>query len=77
MAADYRRTAAKYGVRAERYVPMEVGHAAQNVYLQCAARRLATAFVGAFDDRQLHDVLGLPRDHTPLGIMPLGHARER
>ena len=31
LAAVYRRTAGKYGARAERYAHIEVGHAAQNV----------------------------------------------
>ena len=69
------RTARKYGSRAERYVHMEVGHAAQNVYLQAEADGLATTMVGAFDDERLQDVLGLPADHEPLAVLPLGRPR--
>jgi len=54
---------------------MEVGHAAQNIYLQATARGLGTVFVGAFDDREVRDVLGLPPEHEPLGLMPVGHER--
>jgi len=71
----YQRTARKYGQRAHRYVQIEVGHAAQNVYLQCAAADLATVFVGSFTDDEVQEILGLPSDHAPLGLMPLGRIR--
>lgn len=45
------RTTGEYGDRGrERYVPIEVGHAGQNVYLAVEALDLATVGVGAFDD---------------------------
>jgi SagB-type dehydrogenase family enzyme len=74
-AGVYERTAARYGSRAERYVPMEVGHAAQNVYLQAAALNLGTTFQGAFNDTAVTRVLGLPPAERPLGIMPVGRPR--
>jgi len=49
----YERTRKTYGQRARRYVYMEVGHAAQNVYLQAVARGLGTLILGAFDDAQV------------------------
>lgn len=69
------RMAPKYGVRAARYVHIETGHAAQNIYLQATALGLATVLVGAFDDDRLHAALGLPDGHAPLALMPVGHAR--
>jgi Nitroreductase family len=42
-------TTAKYSARGIRYVHMEVGHAAQNVYLQAVALDLRTVAIGAFD----------------------------
>jgi len=71
----YQRTTRKYGQRGRRYVHMEAGHAAQNVYLQTEARGLATVYVGAFEDAEVQRVLGLPQDHEPLGLMPIGHKR--
>jgi SagB-type dehydrogenase family enzyme len=72
LAAVYRRTTDKYGARGERYVHIEIGHAAQNIYLQALALGLGTTEVGAFDDRAVKAVLGLPGDQNPLAIMPIG-----
>ncbi|PKG31828.1 MAG: nitroreductase, partial [Methanoregula sp.] len=50
IAADYNRTTQKYGSRGIRYVDMEAGHAAQNLYLQAYALGYGTVAIGAFDD---------------------------
>lgn len=69
--AVYERTTQKYGERGRRYVHMDTGHAAQNVYLQAEALGLGTLIMGAFDDKRVQSVLGLPADHEPLGLMPV------
>jgi len=67
------RTAWKYGGdRAWRYVNLEAGHAAQNVLLQVSVLGLGAVPVGAFDDNGVMDVLGLPADHRPLYLIPVG-----
>lgn len=71
-AAVYARTMQKYGERGRRYVHMDVGHAAENVYLQAEARSLGTVVMGAFDDAQVHALLELPDSCEPLALMPLG-----
>lgn len=68
----YDRTAAKYGYRAHRYVQMESGHAAQNIYLQAFALNLGTVAVGAFEDDRVREVMGMEEDEIPLYIMPAG-----
>ncbi len=72
IAAVYDRATQKYGQRGIRYAHMEVGHAAQNVYLQAASLNLGTTLVGAFDDKRVKEVLKLPSDEQPLGLMPIG-----
>ena len=72
LAAVFRRTMAKYGERGERYVHMEAGHAAQNVYLQATALGLGTTVVGAFDDERIHALLGMTKQEAPLSLLPLG-----
>jgi SagB-type dehydrogenase family enzyme len=70
--ADYQRTARKYGKRGKRYVHIEVGHAAQNLFLQTESLGLATVVVGAFNDDEIARVLRLPADIQPLLLMPVG-----
>jgi len=75
IAAALQRTRQRYGTRAERFVALEAGGVAQNVYLQAAARGWATVLVGAFDEPRLRDVLGLGSDREPLVLMPVGRPR--
>ena len=72
LAAVYQRTTKKYGKRGRRYVHMEVGHAAQNIFLQSGALNLATVTVGAFDDVAVARALHIPDDVQPLLLMPVG-----
>jgi len=71
-AAVYERTTQKYGQRGIRYVPIEVGHAAQNVYLQAVSLNLGTVMVGAFEDNEVKRVLSMPAEEHPLCLMPVG-----
>lgn len=70
--AIYERTTDKYGERGKKYVHMEVGHAAQNVYLQAEALSLHTVVIGAFYDDQVSKILSLKKNEYPLYIMPVG-----
>jgi SagB-type dehydrogenase family enzyme len=72
IAAVYERTTRKYGSRGQRYVHIEVGHAAQNICLQATALGLGLAAVGAFDDARVKNILGMSQDEMPLYVMPVG-----
>ena len=77
LAAVYQRTAARYGEdRARRYAQLEAGAAAQNLLLQAVALGFGAVPIGAFDDRLVQAVLGLPADQEPLYLIPVGRARE-
>ncbi len=71
-SAVFERTTTRYGERGIQYVYMEVGHAAQNVYLQAQSLGLGTVVAGAFDDRRVKDILNLAEEEVPLYIMPVG-----
>jgi len=72
VAGVYERTTGKYGRRGARYVHMEAGHAAQNIYLQAEALDLATVVVGAFHDEAVQEAAALDPDEVPLYLMPVG-----
>lgn len=66
------RTTGKYGQRGFRYVYMEAGHTAQNIYLQAVSLDLGTVSVGAFDDGEIARVMLLGEGEIPLYLMPVG-----
>lgn len=72
IAGIHTRTRSRYSSRASRYIFMEAGHIAQNIYLQSVAVGLGTVAVGAFEDIKVQDVLDLPDDEEPLYLMPVG-----
>jgi SagB-type dehydrogenase family enzyme len=75
IAAVPQRTTRKYGRRGIKYVDIEVGHAAQNVYLQAVSMGLGTAMVGAFRDAEVRSLLELRDGEQPLALLPVGRPR--
>ncbi|MEA3324566.1 MAG: SagB/ThcOx family dehydrogenase [Euryarchaeota archaeon] len=71
-AAVFNRTTAKYGERGVRYVYIEAGHAAQNVYLQAEALDLGVCAVGAFYEQEVSELLALPEEEIPIYILTIG-----
>ncbi len=59
MTAMFRRTKVKYGERGYRYVLLDAGHLAQNLYLESTALGLGCATVGGFIDDKANDLLGV------------------
>jgi len=76
ISAVIERTAVKYRGRAERYVYMEVGHAAQNILLEAVSLGLGAVPVGAFEDARVRQVLKLPENQAPLMLIPVGQPAE-
>ncbi|MCW8445425.1 SagB/ThcOx family dehydrogenase [Fluoribacter gormanii] len=71
ITAVFSRTIKKYGKLGNRFVFMEAGHAAQNIYLQTVSLNLATVSIGGFDDVQVKQALGITNEE-PLYILPIG-----
>ena len=71
-SAVYERTTVKYGDRGLRYVFIEAGHAAQNVYLQAVSLDLGTVVIGAFNEDEIKKIMNMPENEYPIYIMPIG-----
>lgn len=67
------RVEPKYGGRAERYLLLEAGHAAQNLLLAATALGLGGVPIGAFGDDALARALGLPPDEQTVYAIPVGN----
>ncbi len=77
LTGNYGIIAQKYGQeKAPRYTQMEVGHVAQNIYLQAVSLNLGTVSVGGFDIEKVKEILRLPPEEEPLYIMPVGKLSE-
>ena len=72
-SAVFSRMTGRYGERGIRYAYIELGHSAQNIYLQAEALGLGTVAIGAFNDSRVRQILNLPEDEEPLYIMPIGY----
>ena len=59
LAGVFARTTDRYGARGYRFVLLEAGHAAQNIYLAAAALDLGAVALGGLDDALLDALLGL------------------
>ena len=72
--AVFDRITEKYGESGrQRYVFMEIGHSAQNIYLQAESLGLGTCAIAAFTDSRVSELLSLPEEEVPLYIMPTGY----
>lgn len=72
ITAVFSRTIKKYGDKGTCFVFMEAGHAAQNIYLQSVSLNLGTVSIGAFDTKEVKNVLDL-KEEEPIYIMPIGN----
>jgi SagB-type dehydrogenase family enzyme len=59
--------------RGARYVYMETGAVAQNLYLQATAAGLGCVLVAGFDDPKVKTALNLPQELEPTALLCLGH----
>jgi SagB-type dehydrogenase family enzyme len=75
ITAEYRRIIGKYGERGIRYALIEVGHVAQNLFLQAEALGLGAGIVGAFHDEKVLKAIDITPKHEPLLIMPVGYKK--
>lgn len=75
ITAVLERSMWKYGQRGYRYVWIEAGHIAQNLYLVCGALGLASVAVGGFYDEEANALLGVGGDEKTIYAVCIGQAR--
>jgi nitroreductase len=75
--SDVRRSARRYGERGVRFFSIIDGaFVAMLILLAVVEEGLGACFVGSFYDEQVQEVLGLPQEVRPIGIIPVGYCAE-
>lgn len=72
--ADLKRSAALGGQK-EFYAALDTGFIAQNVYLFCASRGLATVVRALFDETDLHDAMNLKAGQEVILTQTVGYPK--
>jgi SagB-type dehydrogenase family enzyme len=73
LSAISRRSEWRYRERTHRYIFMEAGHIAQNIYLVASSLGLGSCAVGAFDDDGFNKIIGVDgKSETVIYLMVVG-----
>jgi nitroreductase len=71
------RAEAKYRERGtELYCIQDATIACTFAMLAATALGLSTVWMGAFDEEQVRDAIGVPEDQRPIAMLPVGYAAE-
>jgi SagB-type dehydrogenase family enzyme len=63
----------RYALAAHRVILIDAGHVCQNLYLACEAIHAGTCAVGAYDQEQLDELLGIDgTDEFAVYLAPVG-----
>ena len=77
VVSDIRRSARRYGERGVHFFSIIDGaFVAMLILLAVVDEGLGACFVGSFYDQEVQEVLGLPQDIRPIGIIPIGYCAE-
>ena len=75
-SAIFFRTTERYGERgSQRYVWIDLGHSAENIYLQAEALDLGACAIGSFYDDRMTELMQLPEEEVPMYIVTVGHKK--
>jgi nitroreductase len=77
VVSDVRRSARRYGERGVRFFSIIDGaFVAMLILLAVVEEGLGACFVGSFYDEDVQEVLSLPQEVRPIGIIPIGYCAE-
>lgn len=74
---DRNKMGSRMAAMVDRFIYLEVGHAAENLALEATALGLATVTQGGINQQAVAKVLGLPETALVVYSMPVGHAATR
>jgi nitroreductase len=74
--ANPSRSAHKYGERSQLFSIQDATIAAAYAQLAVYVLGLTTVWTGAFDERKVSEILGLPEGHRPVAMLPIGYPAE-
>jgi len=68
----------RYGERGkELYNKLDVAASVQNLMLEAFELGLGTCWIGAFNEEKIKGILNLPKNLTPITIIPVGYPAEK
>jgi nitroreductase len=77
VVSDVRRSARRYGERGVSFFSIIDGaFVAMLILLAVVDEGLGACFVGSFYDEEVQEVLSLPQEVRPIGIIPVGYCAE-
>jgi SagB-type dehydrogenase family enzyme len=77
LTAIFKRTTIKYGQRGYRFVLLDAGHIAQNIYLCATSFNLGCVALGGFYDREMEEILNLDGvEESLVYALAIGHRSE-
>ena len=77
VVSDVRRSARRYGERGVRFFSIIDGaFVAMLILLAVVEEGLGACFVGSFYDEEVQELLSLPQEVRPIGIIPVGYCAE-
>jgi nitroreductase len=77
VVSDVRRSARRYGERGVRFFSIIDGaFVAMLILLAVVEEGLGACFVGSFYDEEVQELLSLPQEVRPIGIIPIGYCAE-
>jgi nitroreductase len=75
VCADERRSGRSYGSRGkDLFCIQDTAAAVQNILLAAYSMGLGTCWVGAFDEKRVRGVLGVPEGVRPVALVPVGYS---
>ena len=64
------------GIAQDKDVYLEVGHAAQNMYLQAESLKIGMVTNSSFKDNTIRNIITIPEEETLIYMIPFGHSKD-